>query len=357
MIKKLYIDGFRNYHQTEIIIDQKINLFIGKNGHGKTNLLEALFFIGMLRSFRTLQIRDLKSIGSRGFIIAAEIDRIGGWKEHLEINYIDNKRNLKIDDKSIFKSSEFIKKIKPVVFSPDDINIVNGNSMNRRRFMDFFISLLEPNYLSALQCYSIALKSRNIILKNQLVDVDMLKAYEVILAEFGTIISNFRKKYSQILTDSIKKLLLNFYGSTTEFKIKYHPIAPCFDEESFMERFQQERERDLKRGFSSFGPQVDEFYFFLDQKMMRNFASNGQCRLISLCLKMASVEIISQNNDKNDIVVLVDDVTGDLDPVVKETFFKTIDCAGQSFFTFTEIPDEKYFDNRMVYKINDGVIS
>ena len=251
---------------------------------------------------------------------------------------------------------EFIKKIKPVVFSPDDINIVNGNSMNRRRFMDFFISLLEPNYLSALQCYSIALKSRNIILKNQLVDVDMLKAYEVILAEFGTIISNFRKKYSQILTDSIKKLLLNFYGSATEFKIKYHPLAPCFDEESFMERFQQERERDLKRGFSSFGPQVDEFDFFLDQKMMRNFASNGQCRLISLCLKMASVEIISQNNDKNDIVVLVDDVTGDLDPVVKETFFKTIDCAGQSFFTFTEIPDEKYFDNRMVYKINDGVI-
>lgn len=357
MIKKLYIDGFRNYHRTEIIVDQKINLFIGENGHGKTNLLEALFFTGMLRSFRTLQIRDLKSIGHRGFVIAAEINRIGGWNEHLEINYIDNKRNLKIGQKPIFKSSEFIKKIKPVVFSPDDINIVNGNSMNRRRFMDFFISLLEPHYLSALQRYSIALKSRNVILKNQIKDIDMAKAYEVILAEFGTIISNFRKKYSVILTDSIKSLLFNFYGPATEFKIKYHPVAPCFDEQAFMERFEQERERDFKRGFSSFGPQIDEFDFFLNKKMMRNFASNGQCRLISLCLKMSSVEILSQNNDKNDIVVLVDDVTGDLDPSVKEAFFRTIDVAGQSFFTFTEIPDEKYFANRKIYQINDGIIS
>ncbi len=355
MLKKLYLRNYRNYSELELKVDKPVNLFIGRNGQGKTNLLEAVFFLSMLRSFRTQQIRDIKSIGQRGFIIGAEIDNPNGWSEYLEIDYIDNKRKLTIDDKPIPRASEFIKKIKTVVFSPDDIAIVNGNSSNRRRFFDFLISLLEPDYLVAMQNYSIALKSRNILLKKHSHDYAVLKAYEKILAREGAVISAFRDEYTRILTEIMKKILANFFDyATISFKIIYHPVQLEFSEDKILERFDYEREKDIKRGFSSFGPQTDEFDIVLNGKLMRNYASNGQCRLIALCLKMASVEILASREDSNNIVVLVDDVTGDLDPVIKKSFYKVIENAGQIFFTFTEIPNDEYFKNAGIYDIIDG---
>ncbi len=356
MINKLYLKNFRNYHQLELEVANPVNLFIGRNGQGKTNILEAIFFIGMLRSFRTLQIRELKMIGQKGFMVGAGIDNPGGWSEFLEIDYFDNKRRLKIDDKIIPKASEFIKKLKTVVFSPDDIAIVNGNSSVRRRFFDFLISLMEPEYMTSLQNYSVALKSRNILLKRHSHDYALLQAYENILAREGAVITAFRDEYCRIMTDSVHKILANFYEKSGHFSIKYHPVMSSYSEDSFLERFEQDRERDIKRGFSVFGPQTDEFDFFLNHKLMRHFASNGQCRLIALCLKMASVEILSIKQNRQNIVVLVDDVTGDLDPVVKSIFFKIINNAGQSFFTFTETPNEEFFKNASAFHINDGEV-
>ncbi|MDD2403206.1 MAG: DNA replication/repair protein RecF [Lentisphaerae bacterium] len=354
MIKKIYLEGFRNYNKVEISFNNKVNLLIGNNGQGKTNLLEALFFTGMLRSFRTIQLRELKSLEHQGFLIKTQINH-QDWIENLEINYINNKRNLKIDEKSVYKSSEFIKRVKPVVFSPDDQVIIKGNSINRRRFIDFLISLLEPEYIVMLQHYSFALKSRNIILKNNELNIEMIKAYEPLLAESGAVINNYREKYCSILSKSINRILNQFYQQK-EFTIKYKPLYKCFSKETLLERFELERERDFKRGFSSFGPQTDEFDFLLDNKLMRSFASNGQCRLIALCLKMSSVELLATQNDKDDIIVLVDDVTGDLDKSIKETFFSIMDYAGQVFFTFTEKPDEKYFKNGNIYNIRNGKI-
>lgn len=356
MLKKLYLKNYRNYSELELKIDKPVNLFVGRNGQGKTNLLEAIFFISMLRSFRTQQIRDLKSIGRQGFIIGAEIDNSNGWSEYIEINYLDNKRKLMIDAKPIPRASEFIKKIKTVVFSPDDIAIVNGNSSNRRRFFDFLISLLEPDYLAAMQNYLIALKSRNILLKKHSHDYEVLKAYEKILAREGAMISVFRNEYTRILTEIMKKLLANFFNEQIFFKINYHPVQLEFSEDKILKRFDYEREKDIKRGFSSFGPQTDEFDILFNGKIMRNYASNGQCRLIALCLKMASVEILAARENSKSIVVLVDDVMGDLDPVIKKSFYRIIENAGQIFFTFTEIPNDEYFKNAGIYDIIDGTV-
>ena len=354
MIRKLYLQNFRNYRHLELEVPNTVNLFVGRNGQGKTNILEAVFFIGMLRSFRTLQVRELKMIGQKGFSIGAEIDNPNGWSEFLEIDYADRKRKLSIDHKTVPKASEFIKKLKTVVFSPDDIMIVNGNSSVRRRFFDFLISLTEPDYLTSLQNYSIALKSRNVMLKRHSHDYALLQAYETILAREGAMITAFRYEYARILTDCMHKILANFYEKSGHFEIKYHPVMSSFSEDAFLERFEQDRERDIRRGFSVFGPQTDEFDLFLNRKLMRHFASNGQCRLVAVCLKMASIEILSSRENTSDIVVLVDDVTGDLDPVVKNIFFQKINVAKQIFFTFTELPKEDFFKGSSVFEVNDG---
>jgi DNA replication and repair protein RecF len=356
MIKKIVLRNFRNYSGIELSLESPVNVFTGRNGQGKTNLLEAVYFLSMLRSFRSSRVNDLKKIGSNGFYIASEISE-RDWSKKLEAEY-GISRKLKIDGNAVSRASDFIRQIKAIVFSPEDINIVTGNSGLRRRFIDMLISVQIPGYLSALNEYMTALRSRNILLKSGKFDINMLKAYEFILADKGNFIVNYRKKYVRILVDEIKEILKGFY-SDPDFDIKYRFQSGTDKSESYLERFDRERDRDIQKRITNSGPQLDEFDIILNSKLLRNFGSTGQCRLISLCLKMAKVNVISKENDSdsNNIVALVDDVTGELDSKVKESFFKVINKAGQIFFTFTEKPVESFFKDAKTYKVENESVN
>jgi DNA replication and repair protein RecF len=357
VLNRLCIKNFRNYSVAEINFEHPKVVFTGRNGQGKTNLLEAIFFLSMLRSFRTSHIRDMKKIGANGFYLGAEIKK-RSWTEHLEAEYNSSGRRLLIDKSPVNKASDFIKQIKAVAFSPEDIDIVTGSSSLRRRFMDMLISVIDPQYLNALHNYSAGLKSRNAALKNFPVDQATVKAFEPIMAQNAVYILQQRKLYSDILSEQIKGLLSGFRPEQRDFIIKYRPDCQRADMASYMKRCDRERERDMKKGFTGFGPQLDDFDFVLQGKLMRNFASTGQCRLISLCLKMAKVNIIAENNqdDISNVLVLVDDVTGELDAITRELFFKVINQAGQAFFTFTERPMDDFFKDGLFFDIKDGKI-
>lgn len=355
MIKKLILKNFRNYIDAEILIENNLNVFTGRNGQGKSNLLEAIFFVSMLRSFRTSQIKDLKTIGQDISYISAEI-ACNTWTEFLEIEVSDSgRRKLKIDNVPVFRASEFIKRIKAVAFSPDDINIITGVSSLRRRLLDMFISMMEPKYLSALHDYSLSLKSRNAVIKSD-PNVNVIKAFEPVMASAGSLIAFHRQQYSVILGSEIDSLLKKFFPEKVSFDIKYHNSAATTDYARYLEIFEKERGRDIRRGYTGFGPQLDDFDFNYNHKLLKNYGSTGQCRLISLCMKMAEVNILSAGKDKNNIVVLVDDVTGELDAVTREMFFKVINQAGQAFFTFTEKPEDNFFKNAAFYEIQNGEI-
>jgi DNA replication and repair protein RecF len=355
MIKKLILKNFRNYTEAEICINKPLNVFTGRNGQGKSNLLEAVFFVSMLRSFRTSQIKDLKTIGKDVSYVSAEIER-NTWTEFLEIEISDSgKRKLKIDNVPVSRASEFIKRIKAVAFSPDDINIITGVSGLRRRLLDMFISMMEPEYLSALHDYSLALKSRNAVIKSDPA-VNVVKAFEPVMASAGSLIVYHRLQYSALLGGEIDNLLKKFFPEEVSFDIQYCNSAGTADYDQYMEIFEKERSRDIRRGYTSFGPQLDDFEFNYNHKLLRNYGSTGQCRLISLCMKMAEVNILSAGKEKSNIVVLVDDVTGELDAVTREMFFKVINQAGQAFFTFTEKPGDSFFKDAAFYEISNGKV-
>lgn len=358
MIKRLFLSNFRNYKQAEINFNSQNIVFTGRNGQGKTNLLEAVFFLSVLRSFRTSKTGDLKKIGQNNFYLGAEIKK-GKWDELLEIKYGEGgKRKLTIDDSPVLKASEFINQIKTVIFSPEDINIVTSNSGLRRKFIDILISVIDPFYLNALRDYTIALKNRNALLRVPKVDLQSMDAYEEIMAENSFKIIIERQKYTNILIKEVNKLLSDMCNDNI-FNIRYKMEIKNISKDFIKKKFYNERSRDLKRGFTGFGPQSDEFELFFGNKLMRNFASTGQCRLISLCLKMAKLNILCENNrsDLENVLVLVDDVTGELDEVMRDMFFKVISRAGQAFFTFTEKPDFDFFKNCEYYNIIDGVIN
>jgi DNA replication and repair protein RecF len=358
MIRRLVLSNFRNYKKAEISFNSQNIVFTGRNGEGKTNILEAVFFLSVLRSFRSSKISDLKKIGKNSFYVGAEIQK-KKWNEFLEVKYGEGKRRkLNIDNSPVLKASEFINQIRAVIFSPEDINIVTSNSSLRRKFMDMLISVIDPFYLNALRDYSIALKNRNALLREPNADLQSMDAYETIMAENCFKIINERKKYTDILIKEVNSLLSDLSNENV-FNIRYKVEIKKNSKDFIKKKFEDERARDFKRGFTGFGPQTDEFELFFADKLMRSFASNGQCRLISLCLKMAKLNILCEKNssDLENVLVLVDDVTGELDKVMRDMFFKIISRAGQAFFTFTEKPDFDFFENCEYYNITNGVIN
>lgn len=353
MINDIVLRNFRNYQNLNVRFSRKVNVFTGGNGQGKTNLLEAIYFLGILRSFRTAAIKDLEKINSDGFYISANVDTGRGWEQLLEVEYTD-KRRLRIDGVPVYKASEFIGHIKLVAFVPTDIMLVTESSSLRRRYINMLISSLKPDYLMALNEYAEALKMRNSLLKENF-DNSAMTAFEKILAAKGSLIVKQRQEIFTDLSYEIEKLLKEIRDDVESFSLKYSPFSGTDDENEYIEKFIENREKDIARGYSSFGPHIDDFSFLLNGRSLRNFGSNGQCRLASLCLKMASVMIMEQEGtDQTRVITLVDDVTGDLDDNTKNAFFRVIDKSEQTFFTFTEKPDNDFFADAEQFSIVNG---
>jgi DNA replication and repair protein RecF len=358
MIKCLYLKNFRNYAEFRIDGLGKVNIFVGKNGQGKTNLLEAVFFLSMLRSFRTSQISDIKRIGTTGFYAGTELSSRSGYERRIEAEYAD-KRKLMIDGSSVGKASEFVNQIRTVVFSPNDILLVNGSSSLRRRFIDMFISAVHPEYMAVLQEYYSAMQKRNAFLRmgENAKSVASARAFEPILAANGVKIVSFRNKIISELSSAIAGLMIDITGAERRFFLKYNIQRGTESEREYLSRFEQERGRDFSRQYSTFGPHLDDFEFIYGDKTLRNYGSTGQCRLASLCLKLSCIKIMRSSGNEPEIVALVDDVTGELDNETKKSFYSVIKDADQVFFTFTEPPElDEFLSGSKIFGISEGQI-
>ena len=155
-ILELTLEGFRNYGRASVAFDPDCNVIFGENAQGKTNLLESICFLSILRSFRTASGRELVRIGSRGFELSAKI-RSRGYPETLRVVQQGNRRETWIDSARIRRSSEFIREFRAVVFVPEDRSIVGGSSSFRRRFFDMLISTQDGKYLTSLVDFNRAL--------------------------------------------------------------------------------------------------------------------------------------------------------------------------------------------------------
>ena len=358
MIKCLYLKNFRNYAEFRLDDIGKVNIFIGKNGQGKTNLLEAVFFLSMLRSFRTSQISDIKKIGSNGFYAGAELSSPGGYVRRIEADYGDKKK-LMLEGSPVGKASEFVHQIRTVVFSPNDILLVSGSSSLRRRFIDMFISAVYPEYMGILQDYYTAMQKRNAFLRmgENSKSIASVKAFEPILAYNGVKIVGFRNKILSELSSNIAGLMNDISGLEREFFLKYNVQRGTDSESEYLSRFEQDRMRDFSRQYATFGPHVDDFEFIYAEKTLRNYGSTGQCRLASLCLKLACIKIMRASGNDPEIVALVDDVTGELDIETKKSFYSVIKDADQIFFTFTEKPEtDDFLAGAKIFEISEGVL-
>ncbi len=361
-LNSLTIQNFRNIKETTLSFNPGYNLLIGKNGQGKTNLLESVYFLSLLRSFRTSSIQHLKNWSKSDFFFIAGKVESGDSVKNLKVGYGD-KKVLSINGNEISKASDFIGNLICIVFSPTDIKLVEGSRKGRRQFLDITLTQLGKEYLFSLQRFNNALKNRNALLKqSREVDISkILKSFDTIMIEDAAEIHLKRLA----LVDEINKQLalksFHFYGDHKILTINLVSntaskklLGKSEVMESYAKSLKQSLERDLMRGTTSYGPHHDDFTFNLNRKSLRHFGSQGECRLASLLLRLSCSEFFLENNQ---CIFLVDDVTGELDDRVKQIFFELLEKGEQVFFAATSIPEN--LTNRedvKVFEVDAGTV-
>lgn len=332
VIEKLELADFRNFICRELAFSHKSVIFHGPNGTGKSNVLESIAFLSLLRSFRNAPVREMIRLGAKSFTLAANIRTAHGRERIIARETISGQRELFIGKAAVRRSSEFIREFHCVVFSPEDRMITAGSSGCRRKFFDILISTIEPEYLQRLSRYTRALLQRNRALKQNL---RLVNAFDEELSEQAPIIAQRRRFYAGELATAVNQLL----GSRGGIDLVYKSDTPD-DPEDFLKLLHSKQPSELRRCCTLTGIQLDEFEIIFDGKPLRNFGSTGQLRLISLLMKLAQFKMF-QTGTPAPVTVLADDITGELDENNLQLFLETIASADQSFFTFAStIPEQ-----------------
>ncbi|PJZ71073.1 DNA replication/repair protein RecF [Leptospira perolatii] len=335
-LRSLRLLNFRNHESVNLNFDSRLVFFVGENGEGKTNLLEAISIISWLKSFRESDDGNLIRWGQDGFYLKGEVER-DSKKEIFEIGYTRkpvSKRKLKYNQEEVKKRSDLIGKFLTVLMTPLDLKIVEGGPVERRRFVDSLLSALDPIYLRDLIEYNRILKHRNALLKSGSRDVALFEVWNNKLVQTGGSLLHKRadliKEFHPIYHSNLKKLS----GGKDSLQLEYKPSVSS--EEEFREKLQRNFHRDLRLGYTSSGIHRDELFIGEDGRDILNFASQGQKRSTVISLKAASFEYYRQKLQKTP-VLLIDDVIRELDVKRREYFVELVWNAGQAFFTTTDL--------------------
>ena len=368
MISRIRLLNFRNYDDCTVEFSQGLNCLVGYNGQGKTNVLEGIYYLSLLRSFRTSNINELRQWNKDFFTLRGSVSSEIDMDTELEVTY-GAERRLMLNGTKVYRASDFINKLVCVTFIPEDLSMVQGTPSIRRRFLDIAISQISPEYLRHLQAFTVALKSRNALLK----EVDKysrntVTAYDTVLAKEGAFIEIERLKFSKMLNSRLEILSGELVGDNRVLSINYMMRLngfrlQCIDdhgigeiERTLMESLDRNYERDVERGSTSIGPHHSDFTCLLGGVNMSSFASQGECRMCSLALKLGCLAIVKENLGVNGVTLLVDDVIGELDSRRRASFFNAVNGIGQTVFACTEIP-LGFPDVERMFRVNLGTVA
>lgn len=358
-IKKLELKDFRNYRSLLVEPDPHVNLIIGRNAQGKTNLLEAVFLTSMGRSFRTQRDKEMVRFGCSSALVRAEAQ-----KEYLdtkvEILISDHsKKSIKKDGKTVRRTSELMKNIIIVIFSPEDLRIVKDEPEKRRRFIDRELSQIKPAYFNALSEYKKALEQRNSLLKEDRVRDDLLELFDDIMVRSGAEVMEMRKRF----IDRMSEFSADIHGKITngeeKLEIRYHSNIsydenPETQRELVREALEKSRESDFRNRTTMRGPQKDDIQFWVNGADARKFGSQGQQRTCALALKLAELGFIREETGEEGILLL-DDVMSELDKSRREYLVRAL-ADSQLFITGTDVDDEilEAYPDLQIIRIENG---
>ena len=347
-IKKIKIEGFRNYTKQEIDFDKNINIFYGDNAQGKTNILEAIFLCAIGKSFRAKKEKELINLDKEYSIIEIEYEKeTRSGKIKIEIK---DKKVIYVNGIKINKLSEVLGNINIVMFSPDDINILKNGPANRRKFLNMMISQLRPAYVYNFNLYLKTLEQRNNYLKQIKLENKNKKNIEIWdeqLVEYGEKVFLYRKAFVDKLKEKITEYHKQITGEKEEIKITY--ISDFLDKEKYLKYLKENLQDDIERGYTKKGIHRDDIYVYINKKLVNIYGSQGQHRTAILSLKLSELAIIHEETGEYP-VLLLDDFMSELDKKRIQNFLKNIEDT-QVIITCTD----KIKDiNGKTFKVENG---
>ena len=360
-LKGLNLINFRNYETLYLEFNPKINLLIGKNGQGKTNIVEAIYLLSFGKSFRTSKDKELIKFQNDNLYIGGNFIK-DNRNSLIEIGIgKNNKKGIKINKISIEKIYELLGNLNVVIFSPEDLRLVKEGPKERRSFIDKEISQIMPKYYNYLTNYNKVLFQRNKLLKSNYIDINLLEVYDESLAKYGSYIyllrREFIKKIATISNEMHKKLTNNLENLTIKYKNQLNvndedTVNSIYDR--FIEKLKSGHQHDIETRTTRYGIHKDDLLIYINDLDVRLYGSQGQQRTTSISLKLSEIEMI-----KNEVgeypILLLDDIFSELDEIRQKLLVDNLDKV-QIFITTAEASHKKIFnkENTTIFNIEKG---
>jgi DNA replication and repair protein RecF len=352
----LNLEDFRNVANANLTISGDRVFFLGPNGQGKTNLLEAIGLAGSLRSFRKSGMDGLVREGqSRSQSYYRFLDDNGDEREVFLSFRTKGEKNLEVDGERVNRLGGHLGQFPAVTLSSRDFRLIREGPSDRRKWLDLLLSSSSLEYFNNLQGYTRSLRERNVLLKREARDGELL-AFEQSLAQCAVALHIFRAKSIPLISQSLALSYSSLTDKAEKADLQYAPDLSIESVEEYLQKLADERPRDRIMGSTRKGPHRDDFLFRLQTRDARTYASEGQQRGLVLALRLAEFTYLRQSLGRVPLI-LADDVLGELDNKRKANFRKLLPPEAQVFATGTAYPSEDESAIWETFEVSSGTFS
>ncbi|WP_455221061.1 DNA replication/repair protein RecF [Kaarinaea lacus] len=355
-IEELAITNFRNLLHVQISPSPTTNFIIGNNGSGKTSLLETIYFLGTGRSFRTPHSKFLINQKADEFTLFSKV-RKGGLQIGVGIARDKSHTRIRIANDNVFSASRLAELIPVQLINPDVHKLMEEGPRYRRRFIEWGVFHVKPNYHALWQQCTHILRQRNAALRLSMSGKE-LEYWDEALSDVSAKITNLREEYLAMLQPVFDDLVLDIPG-ISNLSIALKRGWP--DQISFRDALRETREQDHKRGFTQHGPHRADLKIMFGKMRAKDVVSRGQQKMIATLLKLAQLRCLIEAKTGSDPVLLVDDLPAELDKEYREILIKKIiELPSQNFITATSLSSlnvEQYSDACQMFHVEHGRVN
>ncbi len=365
-LTKINLSNFRNYSNINILLYDKMNIFVGNNAQGKTNILEAIVILALTKSHRVGVNPNIIQFNKKKCIIKGVVKK-NKIVTKLEVNIDDHNKNLKVNQNEIRRVVDYISNLNVIIFTPDDLEIIKNSPNVRRNLLNIQLSQISKDYLITYNEYNKVLKTRNeylkILFNNSIADKKYLDIITDKLVEKAVKIYLKRNEYLNLINEKIDYYFKEITG-ISGLKVVYVPNIDIdlFDEEVITKKlrhlFYKNYMKELNYGMTLYGPHRDDFYFKLNDNDLKYFGSQGQQKLAVLAFKLSEIEIF-YNWSGTMPLLLLDDIFSEIDIKKRNKLLNLINSLDiQSIITTTDLKNinKKYYNNSYIYEVKNGEV-
>lgn len=368
-LRTLALNNFRNFESLQLEFAPQVNIFTGRNAQGKTNLLEAIYFLALTRSQRTSSERELIRFDEKFASLQGEVIT-GHLPVNLRLVISAQGKRAWINDSQQQKLSDYVGQLNTVLFSPEDLELVKGAPALRRRFMDLEFGQISPDYLYYASQYRQVLQQRNNYLKQLMQGVSHDQVFLDVLSDqlagVAAELTRNRLDFAAQLDRYAETAHAAISATGEKLRIEYAPslstIGPTDKTEDIYQKlkefFAENKRREIRKGTTLTGPHRDDLHFILNGRNAHLYASQGQQRTIALSMKLAETDLVNQVKEEYPLLLL-DDVMSELDQKRQSALLNFIHGRTQTFITTTDLAGISWeiMKQPRVYHIEAGKVS